>query len=115
MKKLLFSFFLLFFIAKGHTQIFIPYYGSVADQVSASNVLNNLTEFENLGVKRRGTTSLQNTLDWLKAEYLSYGYTAAQMQEYSFTNGTTTCKNLESVAKKLSPARTFLICTGSRF
>ncbi|WP_395633425.1 M28 family metallopeptidase, partial [Flavobacterium sp.] len=75
-------------------QQYVPFYGSVVDQVSSSNILNNLTEFENLGVKRRGTPALQNTLDWLKAEYLSYGYTAAQMQEYSFTNSTTTCKNL---------------------
>lgn len=112
MKKLLFSFFLLFFIAKGHTQIFIPYYGSVADQVSASNVLNNLTEFENLGVKRRGTTSLQNTLDWLKAEYLSYGYTAAQMQEYSFTNGTTTCKNLVVTKVGTLYPNTYIILCG---
>jgi len=112
MKKLLFSFFLLFFITKGHTQIFIPYYGSVADQVSASNVLNNLTEFENLGVKRRGTTSLQNTLDWLKAEYLSYGYTAAQMQEYSFTNGATTCKNLVVTKVGTLYPNTFIILCG---
>ena len=112
MKKLLFTFFLLFFIAKGHTQIFIPYYGSVADQVSASNVLNNLTEFENLGVKRRGTTSLQNTLDWLKAEYLSYGYTAAQMQEYSFTNGTTTCKNLVVTKVGTLYPNTYIILCG---
>jgi hypothetical protein len=112
MKKLLFSLFLLFFIAKGHTQIFIPYYGSVADQVSASNVLNNLTEFENLGVKRRGTTSLQNTLDWLKAEYLSYGYTAAQMQEYSFTNGATTCKNLVVTKVGTLYPNTFIILCG---
>ncbi|WP_396176104.1 M28 family peptidase [Flavobacterium sp.] len=112
MKKLLFSLFLLFLITKGHTQIFIPYYGSVADQVSASNVLNNLTEFENLGVKRRGTTSLQNTLDWLKAEYLSYGYTAAQMQEYSFTNGATTCKNLVVTKVGTLYPNTFIILCG---
>ena len=93
MKKLLFSFILLLYF-QGYSQTFIPYYGTIVSQVSESNVLNNLTEFENLGVKRRGTSPLQNTLNWLKAEYLSYGYTANQMQEYSFTNGTATCKNL---------------------
>jgi hypothetical protein len=112
MKKLLFSFFLLFCITKGHTQIFIPYYGSVADQVSASNILNNLTEFENLGVKRRGTSPLQNTLDWLKAEYLSYGYTAAQMQEYSFTNGAATCKNLVVTKVGTLYPNTYIILCG---
>lgn len=94
MKNLLAFLSFCFFICNSFAQQFVPFYGSVVDQVSASNILNNLTEFENLGVKRRGTPALQNTLDWLKAEYLSYGYTASQMQEYSFTNGTTTCKNL---------------------
>ena len=93
MKKLLFSFILLLYF-QGYSQTFIPYYGTIVSQVSESNVLNNLTEFENLGVKRRGTSPLQNTLNWLKAEYLSYGYTTNQMQEYSFTNGSATCKNL---------------------
>ena len=89
MKKnlLKFSFALLLVITKGHSQEYIPYYGTIVSQVSESNVLNNLTEFENLGVKRKGTSPLQNTLNWLKAEYLSYGYTTNQMQEYSFTNG----------------------------
>jgi hypothetical protein len=93
-------------------QQYVPFYGSVVEQVSSSNILNNLTEFENLGVKRRGTPALQNTLDWLKAEYLSYGYTAAQMQEYSFTNGTATCKNL--VVTKLGTLypNTFVIICG---
>jgi hypothetical protein len=93
MKKLLFSFIILLYF-HGYSQTFIPYYGTIVSQVSESNVLNNLTEFENLGVKRRGTSPLQNTLNWLKAEYLSYGYTTNQMQEYSFTNGSATCKNL---------------------
>jgi hypothetical protein len=93
MKKLLFSFILLLYF-QGYSQNFIPYYGTIVSQVSESNVLNNLAEFENLGVKRRGTSPLQNTLNWLKAEYLSYGYTTNQMQEYSFTNSSATCKNL---------------------
>lgn len=84
----------LLLYTEAHCQQYIPYYGTIVGQVSQSNILSNLTEFENLGIKRRGTTSLQNTLNWLKAEYLSYGYTTSQMQEYSFTNGTATCKNL---------------------
>lgn len=94
MKSLLLAisfFFLTFF---GFAQQYVPFYGSVANQVSSTNILNHLTEFENLGVKRKGTIALQNTLDWLKAAYQSYGYSAAQLQEYSFTNGTSICKNL---------------------
>ena len=94
MKNLLFSLLLLISLSNCYSQTYVPYYGTVVDQVSEANILTSLTEFENLGVKRRGTTPLQNTLNWLKAEYLSYGFTASQMQEYSFTNGTATCKNL---------------------
>ena len=112
MKKLLFSFFLLFCISKGYSQSYIPYYGSIVDQVSSANILSNLTEFENLGVKRKGTTPLQNTLNWLKAEYLSYGYTATQMQEYSFTNGTATCKNLVVTKVGTLYPNTFVILCG---
>lgn len=105
-----FAFFLLF--TEAYSQQFIPYYGTVVSQVSQSNVLNNLTEFENLGVKRRGTTPLQNTLNWLKAEYLSYGYTAAQIQEYSFTNGSATCKNLVVTKVGTLYPNTYIILCG---
>lgn len=114
MKKnlLQFSFALLLLLSKGYSQQYIPYYGTIVDQVSESNVLNNLTEFENLGVKRRGTSPLQNTLNWLKAEYLSYGYTATQMQEYSFTNGSATCKNLVVTKVGTLYPNTFIILCG---
>jgi hypothetical protein len=68
----------------------------VVNQCSQSNITTNLTQFEALGVKRRGTTSLQNTLDWLKNKYSSYGYTAAQMEEdsYTYSGSSAVCKNL---------------------
>ena len=112
MKKLLFSFSFFCLLSQSYSQEYIPYYASVADQVSASNILTKLTEFENLGVKRRGTTALQNTLNWLKAEYLSYGYTAAQMQEYSFTNGSYTCKNLVVTKVGTVHPNTYVIICG---
>jgi hypothetical protein len=111
MRKLLFSFSFFLFWSSVQSQTYIPYYGTIVDQVSEANILTNLTEFENLGIKRRGTTALQNTLNWLKEEYLSYGYTASQMQEYSFTNGSTTCKNL--VVTKIGtlyPNKYVIIC-----
>lgn len=112
MKNLLFSLSFLFLLSKAHSQTYIPYYGTIVDQVSEANVLDNLTEFEDLGVKRRGTASLQNTLDWLKAEYLSYGYTASQLQEHSFTNGSTTCKNLVVTKVGTLYPNTFVIICG---
>jgi hypothetical protein len=112
MKNLLLSLSFLFLLSKGYSQNYIPYYQTIVDQVSEANVLANLTEFENLGIKRRGTASLQNTLNWLKAEYLSYGYTASQMQEYSFTNGSSTCKNLVVTKVGTIYPNTFVIICG---
>lgn len=111
MKNLLFSFSFFFMWSISQSQTYVPYYGTIVDQVSEANILANLTEFENLGIKRRGTTALQNTLDWLKAEYLSYGYTAAQLQEYSFTNAGSTCKNLVvTKVGTLYPNKFVIIC-----
>lgn len=77
-------------------QVYNANYAAVVNQCSSSNVLNNLTEYEALGVKRRGTVALDNTLTWLKNKYLSYGYTASQITEdsYTYTGSTAVCKNL---------------------
>lgn len=77
-------------------QTYIQAYQDVVNQCSQTNITTNLTEFEALGVKRRGTAALQNTLNWLKAEYLSYGYTASQMVEdsYTYSGSPAVCKNL---------------------
>ena len=86
----------LLFSGANYGQTYIQAYQDVVDQCSQTNITTNLTEFEALGVKRRGTTALQNTLNWLKAEYLSYGYTASQMVEdsYTYQGSSAVCKNL---------------------
>lgn len=85
---------LLLFINGLFGQNFIQAYADIANQVSQSNITNALTDFENLGVKRRGTQELEDTYNWLRNKYLSFGYTAAQLQEDTFVNGSYTCKNL---------------------
>jgi len=75
-------------------QTFIQSYANVVNQASQSGILTNLTEFENLGVKYRGTLAQANTLQWLKNKYLSYGYTTSQLTEDTFTYSGATCKNL---------------------
>lgn len=82
------------FTTVNYGQTYIQAYQDVVNQCSQDNITSNLVQFESLGVKRRGTAALQNTLDWLRAEYLSYGYTASQLTEDSYTNGGFTCKNL---------------------
>lgn len=75
-------------------QSFIQAYKDRADMVTQTNITTNLQEFAGFGVKKTGTTANNNALDWLKNKYLSYGYTATNMSEDSFTYGSNTSKNL---------------------
>ena len=78
------------------SQSFIQGYQDVVNQVSQTNTTTNLTDFENFGIKVRGSAAQTNTLNWIKNKYLSYGFTAGQMVEDSFTysGSTAICKNL---------------------
>jgi aminopeptidase YwaD len=75
-------------------QSFVQAYKNRADQVSQTNVTTLLQEFQNLGIKTTGSAENTNTLNWLKAKYQSYGYTAAQITEDPFTFGNVNSKNL---------------------
>ena len=113
-RNLLFSVFTLALSISSYSQSFIQGYANVVNQCSQTNITNSLTQFEALGVKRRGTASLQNTLDWLKNKYLSYGYTANQLEEYSYTyaGSTAACKNLVVTKVGTTYPNTFLIVCG---
>ena len=93
-KNLLFLIFAVLISCQSFSQVFVQAYADRANMCSQTNVTNNLTEYEALGLKRRGTIALQNTLDWLKNKYLSYGYTASQLQEdsYTYSGSTAVCK-----------------------
>ena len=113
-KNLFFSLFALFCFNQSFSQTYIQAYADVVNQCSQTNITSNLTEFEALGVKRRGTTALQNTLTWIKNEYLSYGYTASQMVEdsYTYSGSTAVCKNLILTKVGTLYPNTFLIVCG---
>ena len=111
-KKLLFFIFTFLLFNQGFSQVFIQAYADRVNQCSQTNISSNLAEFEALGVKRRGTTALQNTLNWLKAEYLSYGYTASQMTENLYSNNGFTCKNLILTKVGTLYPNTFVIVCG---
>lgn len=114
MKNVLFLISFLCFFSKGYSQAFNPFYGATANQCSQVNINNNLTEYQSLGLKRRGTLALQNTFDWLKNKYLSYGYTASQIQEdsYTYTGSASVCKNLILTKVGTLYPNTYLIVCG---
>jgi hypothetical protein len=113
-KNIFFLLIAIFTINISLSQTYNQSYADVVNQCSQANVTASLTEFEALGMKRRGTAPLQNTLDWLKNKYLSYGYSATQMQEDSYTyNGSTAiCKNLIVTKIGTLHPNTFVIVCG---
>lgn len=104
----------LFSVFQVKAQVYNANYAAVVNQCSSTTVLSNLTEYENLGVKSRGTVALDNTLTWLKNKYLSYGYTAGQITEdsYTYSGSTSVCKNL--IVTKIGTVypNTFVIIDG---
>jgi aminopeptidase YwaD len=112
--NLLICLFITFFANNLMAQTYIPAYATVVNQCSQANITTNLTEYEALGVKRRGTPALQNTLDWLRNKYTSYGYSASQLQEYSYTysGSAAVCKNLVVTKIGTLYPNTFLIVCG---
>ena len=95
-KNLLFCIIAVLISSLSFSQTLIPAYATVVNKCSQANITASLNEFEALGLKRRGTPQLQNTLDWLKNKYSSYGYTTNQIIEdpYTYSGSSTTVKNL---------------------
>lgn len=87
---------LLFGQTIAFSQSYIQGYQDVVNQVSQTNTTTNLTDFENFGVKVRGSAAQTNTLNWITNKYLSYGFTAAQIVEdpFTYTGSSAICKNL---------------------
>lgn len=92
-------------------QNLIQAYKTRADMVSQTNITNNLTDFESLGVKTTGSAVNTNTLNWLKNKYISYGYATSQIEEDPFSFGNTNSKNL-IITKKgtVYPDKYVIIC-----
>lgn len=92
-------------------QTLVQAYKNRADLVSQNNITSNLQEFSNLGVKTTGSVNNANTLAWLKNKYTSYGYSASQVVEDSFTFGSTSSKNLViTKTGTLYPDKYVIIC-----
>ncbi|MFL9832763.1 M28 family peptidase [Chryseobacterium terrae] len=77
-----------------NAQSFIQAYQTRANEVNQTNINTLLQEFAGYGIKTTGSAANTNALNWLKAKYQSFGYSASQITEDSFTFGNTTSKNL---------------------
>lgn len=111
--KLIFVFIL--FISLNNSalaQNYIPFYDATSSQVSQSNIISNLTSFENFGVKTRNSSAQANTLLWLKSKYLEFGFAPTQIVEDSYSYSGSTCKNLIVTKTGTLYPNTFVIICG---
>lgn len=69
-------------------QTFNPFYSSIVENVSQSNILTDLTTFESFGVKNVGSTRLTDAENWITTRYESLGYTNIVLQPFSYSAGT---------------------------
>lgn len=65
-------------------QSFNTFYSNVVNECVYDSVYQNLTEFENLGIKEPGTAALTNTLTWLITKYQQYGYTDIVIDTFDY-------------------------------
>ena len=94
-----------------YAQVPNAFYQSKVNLVNQQTLTNNLSEFENLGVKSVGTTAQENTYQWLKNKYLSFGYTESQINTYTYTYSNKSNKNIEVVKQgSVYPNEYVLVC-----
>ncbi|MDP2688255.1 MAG: M20/M25/M40 family metallo-hydrolase [Aequorivita sp.] len=80
----------LFTALNTSAQVFNPYYSSVVENVSASNILDDLETFVDFGVKEPGTGAIEDAKNWILERYQTLGYAAIETQDFNVFGQTTT-------------------------
>lgn len=88
MNKLVFTFLTAVLINTVSAQTFNPFYADIVNNTSQSNVLSDLTAFENFGIKTVGSAALTTTEQWITSRYQSLGFTDVELQPFTYSAGT---------------------------
>ena len=110
MKKLVLTCFLAFASFSIYAQTFNSFYSTIVENTSQTNILNDLTTFEGLGVKNVGSTRLTDAENWITSRYQSLGYTDIVLQPFSYSAGTS--NNIIITKTGTVYPNTFLIIDG---
>lgn len=102
--------FCLFTFLSANAQVFNPYYNSIVENVSASNIIDDLETFVDFGVKEPGTNAIENAKDWIINRYQDLGYTDIETQDFNVF-GETTSNIIITKTGSVYP-NTFLIIDG---
>ncbi|MCX7550678.1 M28 family peptidase [Xanthomarina sp. F2636L] len=93
-----------------YSQTYNPYFGNIVNNTSATNILTDLTTFENFGVKEVGTTALANAENWITSRYTDLGYSDIELQPFTYSSGTS--NNIVITKTGTTYPNTFLIIDG---
>ncbi|GGG42326.1 hypothetical protein GCM10010976_12360 [Bizionia arctica] len=93
-----------------YSQTYDSYSGNLVSTVSATNILNDLTAFENFGVKEVGTLALSNAQNWITTRYTDLGYSNIELQPFTYSKGTS--NNIIITKTGTTYPNTFLIIDG---
>lgn len=91
-------------------QVFTPFYDGIVDDVSVTNLEDDLTTFVNFGIKEPGTTAISNAQSWIVSRYQSLGYT--DIVEQPFTVSGQITNNIIITKTGTVYPNTFLIIDG---
>lgn len=64
------------------SQVFNPFYNGIVQNVNSENILDDLYDFEDFGIKQPGTTAIENTKNWIISRYQDLGYTDIETQPF---------------------------------
>ncbi len=103
-------FFTFFATLTSSAQQFNAYYDEIVEEVSSTNLLNDLTSFEDFGIKEPGSSAIEDAKNWILARYQSLGYTAVETQEFT-VSGQTTSNIIVTKTGSVYP-NTYLIIDG---
>lgn len=112
MKKIILAAVAIVSISTFKAQTFIQAYQNRVNQISQTNINTLLQEFSDFGIKTTGSVNNNNTFNWLKGKYQSFGYSNTQIEEQSFTYNGNTTKNLIITKTGTLYPNTFVIVCG---
>ncbi|WP_299227622.1 M28 family peptidase [uncultured Psychroserpens sp.] len=78
---------ILFTVILTNAQTLNTFYADIVSNTSETNILNDITTYENFGIKDVGSAQLTNVENWITSRYLSLGYTDIVLQPFTYSSG----------------------------
>ncbi len=87
-----------------------PFYNNIVNNVNQNTLIDNLRNFESLGIKATPSSALNNTASWILSKLSDYGYLTIEENNFQYQNET--LKNIIVTKTGTSFPDTYLIICG---